>query len=585
MSDYTIENNPSETRLDDATAASVLGHIGGVIYRWDMLTDNISWSSGAAKTLGLADEKLPVKGRAFNRILLPTSENSRPNVIHSSEKSDEGQGVAYSLQYAISAENASAQKDVWIEDSGRWFAGPNGEPASAEGVMRVITDRRNLQDDLDYMARFDPLTGLHNRSHLNYSLEKTFQTLRDNGGSAGFLLIGIDHFDLINTVYGYEAGDAVISEVARRLRLHLRDSDVLGRFSGARIGIVLNDCDERNMLVAGYRILNVLRGNVVETDAGPIAISASVGGVLIPQHASNPKRTFSAAYNALLESRREHEATIVSYRPDPQAERRHREAVKLSEKIIMALKQGRIHLAFQPIVDATTHEVEFFEALVRLQDDDGHVLAAGDFVSVAIRLGLIRLVDHQALDLAIEALDEHESAKISLNVSNETATDPEWISKLAIAALRRPDITDRLIIEITESHVAESLEEARRFIASLHDLGFKVAIDDFGAGFTSFRNLKALNYDIIKIDGEFARDLKDNPENQAFIKSLIGLAHQFDARTVVEWVEDTTTANHLRDWGVDLLQGFRFSKPLRQPKWPSEETFEDAPAIPIAAIA
>jgi len=142
------------------------------------------------------------------------------------------------------------------------------------------------------------------------------------------------------------------------------------------------------------------------------------------------------------------------------------------------------------------------------------------------------------------------------------------LSKLAIAALGQPDIAPRLIVEITESHAAESVAEASRFIESLHDLGFKVALDDFGAGFTSFRNLKDLPFDIIKVDGMFAIDMDNNPQNQGFISALVGLAKLFDAKTVVEWVEDAHSADKLRDWGVDYLQGYKFGKPLKEPQWP-----------------
>ena len=241
-------------------------------------------------------------------------------------------------------------------------------------------------------------------------------------------------------------------------------------------------------------------------------------------------------------------------------------------------------MAYQPVVDSKTHEIEFFEALIRLESEDGSVLEAGNFVSVAEYLGLIRLVDHYALDLAIETLRKYPTAKLSLNVSNETAGDPEWLSKLAIAALGQPDIPPRLIVEITESHAAESLAEASRFVRSLHDLGFKVALDDFGAGFTSFRNLKDLPFDIIKVDGMFAVDMDDNPQNRGFISALVGLAKLFDAKTVVEWVEDTHSADQLRDWGVDYLQGYNFGKPRKEPQWPLGAEVPDSQEV-ISSVA
>ena len=556
------------TTVPSERARDVMLSVGECVYTWDIKSDAIEWSEGAAELFCLRDDSRITSGRSFNSLLLSTTATSREDAIRSAEDVDHGKGVPFHLQYALSGSEIGTASDIWLEDSGCWFADDDGNPERAQGVVRIINERRSLEERLDRMSRFDPLTGLYNRSHLNTCLEQVFEQVLQSRESAAFMLIGVDHFDLINSVYGYEAGDAVIVEIAERLKANLRKVDTIGRFSGARLGIILDECDERSMLVAGHRVLNLLRDELVETDRGPIAISAAVGGVVIPQHASNPRLAFNGAHQALLESRRERDASVISYRPDPAREDAQRKSVAMAQKIVSALKQERIHLAYQPVVDAVTHEVVFFEALLRLESEEGLLLTAGDFVDVAQSLGLIRLVDHHALDLALETLRQYPLAKLSLNVSNETACDPEWLSKIAIAAFADPDIVPRLIVEITESHAAESLAEANRFIDSLHDLGFQVALDDFGAGFTSFRNLKTLSFDIIKIDGYFARDLEANPNNQAFIKSLVDLASLFDAKTVVEWVEDNEAADFLRDCGVHYLQGYKFGKPLREPQWP-----------------
>ena len=239
-------------------------------------------------------------------------------------------------------------------------------------------------------AQHDPLTGLFNRAHLNTCLEAKFRQLKHDNGSAAFILIGIDHFDLINKVYGYESGDAVMVEISNRLREALRDVDTIGRYSGARLGIILDDCDERGLLIAGHRVLNELRNKLVETDRGPIAVSAAVGGVVIPHNASNPRRAFQGAHQALTDSRRERDSTIVSYRPDPQRDAIQKRAAVLAQEIVSALHQGRVHLAYQPIVDAKTHVVEYYEALIRLESEDGSVFSAEEFVKTAEKLGLIR---------------------------------------------------------------------------------------------------------------------------------------------------------------------------------------------------
>ncbi len=548
-------------------ADGVLSSVGECVYEWNIASDELRWNNGAANLLCVKDKAQIASGRAFNALLLADTVKSRNDIVLSSQEVDSGDGVAYRLQYALSSETLRTGSDIWVEDTGKWYAGDDGTPERAVGVLRIINERRQLEERLDRMSRYDPLTGLFNRAHLNLCLEETFEQLKKTGESAAFILVGLEHFELINSVYGYDCGDTVITEIARRLNDNLRDIDIVGRFSGAKIGIILPDCDEKAMLVAGHRILNMLRENVIHTPQGGIAVTISIGGVILPQNARDTRRALMAAYQALAESRGARDASIVSYRHDPRKDAARLKAARMAERIVTALKEGRVHLAWQPVVDSSTGNIAFHEALLRLEQPDGSVLEAGDFVSTAESLGLIRMVDHHALDRALETLIMCPRAVISLNVSFDTACDPEWLSKLGYRAQRNPEITSRLIVEITESHAAESMEEARRFIDRVKGLGFRVALDDFGAGFTSFRNLKSLPFDIIKVDGQFVEDLETSVENQSFIRALVDLARLFHAQTVVEWVEDTKTAELLHDWGVDYLQGFKYGEPQRDLPW------------------
>ncbi|MEM1040390.1 MAG: GGDEF domain-containing protein [Pseudomonadota bacterium] len=549
------------------TAAEILRSVGECMYEWDIASDSISWSDGAEALLCVDRAGLIASGRRFSELLLPTTTQTRENTILSSSDIDHGGGVPYRIQYALSAERLQTTSDIWLEDSGRWFADAEGTPVRAHGVLRIINERRAAEERLDRLSRYDPLTGLFNRSHLNVCLERQLEQIKQSGEAASFIVVGLEHFDLINSVYGYDSGDAVIREVARKLQGNLRDEDIIGRFTGAKIGIILPAANERDMLVAGHRVLDLLRKNVVVTEKGPIAVSICVGGVAMPEHARDLREVFMAAHQALRESRRARDASIVSYRPNPQKDQERFEAAHTAEKIITALKEGRVKLAWQPVVDARTSQVVFHEALVRLQTEDGTALRAGDFVSVAQGLGLIRLVDHYALDIAMEALQASPDARLSLNVTYETASDPEWLAKLAVACSRTTGLAERLIVEITESYAAEHLDEARQFILSVKELGCQVALDDFGAGFTSFRNLKSLPFDIIKIDGQFAHNISNSIENNGFIKALVDIANLFGVKTVVEWVEDAETAKALKELGVDYLQGFAFGQPSSDLPW------------------
>lgn len=450
----------------------------------------------------------------------------------------------------------------------RWFADENGKPVRAHGIVRIINERRALEERFDRLSRFDDLTGLYNRGYLNECLEVELRNAEIENSSMAFIIVALDRFEHINSIYGYDAGDQVIAEVSNRMKTSLRGGDIIGRFSGAKLGVMLKKCNQEELRIAGQRFLTNISKDVIETDSGPVAVTASLGGVVMPRFAGTVRQASAAAQAALEEARHQRHPRLVTFKPDPIQENKRKEETRLAGEVVRAVKNNRLQLAYQPIVDANSFRVAFHEALVRMIDSEGTIIPASNFVGVASDLGLIRMVDHQALDITIDTLKRASKAKLSLNVAVETTYDSEWLTKLTHALRQRPDIASRLIIEITESHVSSDIDETCRFIEVLRHMEIKTAIDDFGAGFTTFSNLKHLPVDIIKIDGQFVKDLAVNEENQCFIRAMVDMAKMFKAKILVEWVDDDETALLLKEWGVDYLQGYGFGVPVMTAPWP-----------------
>jgi EAL domain-containing protein (putative c-di-GMP-specific phosphodiesterase class I) len=191
------------------------------------------------------------------------------------------------------------------------------------------------------------------------------------------------------------------------------------------------------------------------------------------------------------------------------------------------------------------------------------------------QLGFIRLIDHRVLEMTIEELHDHPAVTLGFNVSGLTATDHSWLRALVSLLKGRPDLASRLFVEITETTALSDIEESARFVRTLRDLGCRVAIDDFGAGFTSLRHLQALAVDTVKIDGSFVRNISENFENRLFIRHLLGLAKGFGLMTIAESVETAEEAAILRHEGVAYLQGYYFGKPSLAQPW------LDVPAEPL----
>jgi EAL domain-containing protein (putative c-di-GMP-specific phosphodiesterase class I) len=190
-----------------------------------------------------------------------------------------------------------------------------------------------------------------------------------------------------------------------------------------------------------------------------------------------------------------------------------------------------------------------------MEQGNGQVLLAPDIVPVAERLGLIRMVDHRVLELVITELAASPNVQLSLNISPDTTMDPDWWTSIESLMRAHPGVGERLIVEITETVAIQDIDDVRGFVTRLKNFGSRIAIDDFGAGYTSFRNLRKLGVDIVKIDGAFVQNIVRSADDRAFVQTLIDLARRLHIKTVAEWVQDDESAALLRDWGCDYIQG------------------------------
>jgi diguanylate cyclase (GGDEF)-like protein len=463
----------------------------------------------------------------------------------------------FECEYRVRGETGAL---VWVQDRGRAEIDPKGQARRLTGVLRTVTSRKAEEQRLERLANYDELTGHFNRMRLRQALDQAVASaLRAAPGA--YLVIGIDKLATINDAFGYETADQVIVEIGQRLDRNLRESDVIGRVGGDRFGIVLTNCPEEGVAVAAEKILSRVSEAPIETPAGPIYATVSIGSASFPGQARTAYEVMARAETALAEAKRVGRDCFVPYRLAEAQRRQQRVDMALGERVQRALKEDRLRFAYQPIVDAATGAVDYHECLLRMVAEDGAIVAAGGFVPVMEQLGFIRLLDRHVLERAVAEASEHPEVALGFNISGLTAADRAWL-RLVVSLLRdRPDVARRLTVEITETAALHDIEESARFVGTLRELGCRVALDDFGAGFTSLRHLQALSVDIVKIDGSFVRGLADSHENQVFLRHLVGLAQGFGLGTVAECVETEREAAILRKEGVRFLQGYQFGRP------------------------
>jgi diguanylate cyclase (GGDEF)-like protein len=532
--------------------STILASLGQAAFVWDLATDAIVWSDQAASAFPDIPATVRASGAEFAKLIEPLR-SIRSDALGHSAPVRGGEGVPYRIEYGV--RTSTSAPVLWIEECGCWFPGADGKPARVQGIVRLNNERHARDEQLMRLSRHDPLTGELNRTHLVASLAESIEEVARFRSSFAFMLIGIDHLARINDAFGFDVADAVISDIARRIRVRLRNGDVLGRFSGNKFGLVLKNCTVDDINVAAERFLAAIRDDVVPTKSGPVSVTASIGAVSVPRYARNADEAINRAQETLDMAKRRRSGSFSLWRPNVEREAQRRVNIRVTDEIVTALNERRIAMAFEPVVEARSRDTAFYECLIRMEQDDGRVLLAPDIVPVAERLGLIRLVDHRVLELVVAELTESPDVQLSLNISPETTMDPDWWASIEMLMRAHPDVARRLIVEITETVAIQDIDGLRGFVTRLKNFGSRIAIDDFGAGYTSFRNLRKLGVDIVKIDGAFVQNIARSADDRAFVQTLIDLARRLEIKTVAEWVQDDESATMLRDWGCDYIQG------------------------------
>jgi diguanylate cyclase (GGDEF)-like protein len=533
--------------------AGIMASVGEIPYQWDIASDALSWGANAAGVLRVRDPSTIASGRAYAKLLDPATPLTRFDAIMKSVRRDEGAGVAYQVQYSLRHDDMAAP--LWIEDSGRWFAGGNGAPARAHGIVRIINERHEQEERLAFLSRFDSLTGEMNRWHLTEMLQATLDESVTQRGSCGFMLVAIDNLARLNEAYGFDVADEVIGAVAKRLRAKMRGGDLLGRFSGNKFGVILNNCNPEDMEKAAERLLAGVRDDVVRTTAGPVAVTVTIGGVTAPRHARDVSEVLNRAQETLDRAKAKRRGSYQVYRPNIEREALRKENVRSADEIVAALNERRILLAFEPVVECASRDLAFHECLMRIRRADGSLVKASQAIPIAERVGLVRLLDHRVLELLVSEMAAVPTLRASINVSPASTTDPDWWAALDALLRAQAGVAQRLVVEITEMAAIHDVDDTRGFVTRVKDLGCRIAIDDFGAGYTSFRNLRKLGVDILKIDGAYVQNLTRSEDDRAFVRTLIDLARRLGLKVVAEWVQDEHAAQTLEAWGCDYLQG------------------------------
>jgi len=299
--------------LSPERIASVLFASGEAAYSWNCATDMLEWSGNAPSILNVISTDQIASGRAYAALLSPESTQNRHDAVFRDQRKDPGIGVAYEIRYAL--KQTVPGQVCWIEDVGRWFAGSDGKPARADGIVRNVTERHRREKELARLSESDPLTGGLNRTVLTKAIAEEFESATKFKTNFGFIVAAIDDLAYCNQSYGFGVGDQAIAAIAERLRTHKRSKDLIGRFSDNKFGIVLHECTLEDLFIAGNRFVAAVREAPFETSAGPLVFSVTAGGVVAPRYARDPGEILAHANIALEQAKVAGKGSFSDYQP------------------------------------------------------------------------------------------------------------------------------------------------------------------------------------------------------------------------------------------------------------------------------
>lgn len=542
------------------------------VFRWDFADNSLAWSGNAAVLLGSLKD-LPGDIDAW---IAQVAEEDRPRFA-ALQKSLSRHAREVDMEYTL--EPAGGEARFRVRQLGRIARDSEGKPAALVSTLMVsrLADGEAPENPLSYLTRdftdrrVNDRRGYHYppgfMKHLHNAIEHSTKT----GEDGVFMLLAVNNLAMIINGYGFEASEHILTDIKQAIYNTLGAHDYVERIHRDQMGVVLADCDRTCAEERALEMKNIIQKLTLQHAVGPLHITCSIGSVCFPNPATSVADALDKAYIALNNNSN---LVYSSFEETDYDSEKSRQQMALANYLHDAIAENRLRLAFQPIIRSKTGKVGHYESLLRIVDKEGKISSAGPLIPIAERMGLIEIIDRLVVEKVVEELKQHPTVELAFNISSVTTGNPEWVRYLSSLLNDDLDIASRMIVEITETAAQRDLRETAYFVASVQALGCQVSLDDFGSGYTSFRQLKALSVDMLKIDGAFIRDLVDNADNRFFVKTLLDFTSGYGLHTVAEFVESGEIAKMLMELGVEYMQGYYFSQPLNYRPWLNEGEYQ-----------
>ena len=458
-----------------------------------------------------------------------------------------------------------AGKKIWISISGEPVFDSSGAFTGYRGVGKDISERKQDEERIHFLANHDALTSLPNREMFNDVLNLAIQNARRYNRNFAVLFIDLDRFKNINDTLGHEAGDRLLQEMGARLTQTVRTSDVVARLGGDEFVVLVQEVSEAKQVetVARKVLFTLVKPMVIQGQE--CRVTASIGICMFPAEAQDEHALMKNADIAMYRAKDEGKNTYQFYSEEMNLHSFGRMALETSLR--RGLERNEFFLHYQAKLDLRQGRITGVEALVRWQHPDLGMIPPAQFIPLAEETGLIVSLGNWVLNTACmqNVAWQREGLpplRMAVNLSARQFDDENLVIDIAEALNKSGMRADLLELELTESMVMQHAERAGKVLAAIKQLGVRVAIDDFGVGYSSLANLKRFPIDTLKVDRSFIRDIPQDTEDRAITEAIIAMGRSLNLTVVAEGVETLEQETFLRDHGCDETQGFYFSRPI-----------------------
>lgn len=454
--------------------------------------------------------------------------------------------------------------DRWIGINARITTDENNDMLGIRGTARDITEQHLATLRIEHLAMHDVLTDLPNR----HSLQRRIESSMQEGGVGALLFLDIDHFKYINDNFGHRSGDLLIIGIGSALRDMMRNCNgELYRLGGDEFAIHLPEGLRKEAVDVAETALDAIRHYRFQASEQKVIanLTASIGIALYPFHGSDLPALLSNVDIAMYQSKDLGRNRYTLFDQSTDSLRGTHQRIHWAKKLRDALDEDRLVLFSQPVVQLKDQKPVHHEILVRIRDDNGNFILPTHFIELAESLGLVQEIDMRVVEKLLQFIAENGQGggklRYFVNLSRFSISDQHWIQQL-IRLLRSSRVDpSQLVFEITETAAMAEIDVTLTFIRKLRDMGCRLALDDFGAGFSSFYYLKRLEVDYLKIDGSFIRDLATDKGSRIFVKAVNDVARGLNKQVIAEGVETPEVVKLLLEMGVQFGQGYLFQRP------------------------